>query len=101
LSKVELDYEPNITVGEIGDKPKVQKYHTTDMFYSLFKSSFERVRVANVGDNVTAICEGNKGHQGLRQALEFEFDLPYPDGTRMGLAAEAIAAFSKRLNVAL
>jgi len=37
----------------------------------------------------------------LRAALEFEFDLPYPDGSRLGLVAEAKAAFCKRLGVAL
>ncbi len=37
----------------------------------------------------------------LREAIDFEFDLPYPDGSRMGLAAEARAAFSKRLGVSL
>jgi len=37
----------------------------------------------------------------LREAIDFEFDLPYPDGSRMGLAAEARAAFSKRLGVKL
>ena len=35
----------------------------------------------------------------LREAIEFEFDLPYPDGTRAGLVEEAKAAFSKRLGV--
>ena len=37
----------------------------------------------------------------LRAALEFEFDLPYADGTRMGLVDMALQAFSKRLGVKL
>ena len=37
----------------------------------------------------------------LRAAVEFEFNLPYPDGTRMGLAKEAIAAFEKRMGISL
>jgi hypothetical protein len=37
----------------------------------------------------------------LRKAIEFEFDLPYEDGTRMGLVEEAKVAFSQRLGVAL
>jgi hypothetical protein len=37
----------------------------------------------------------------LKAALAFEFDLPYPDGSRMGLVAEAEAAFSKRLGIKL
>jgi hypothetical protein len=37
----------------------------------------------------------------LKTAIAFEFDLPYPDGTRMGLVEEALEAFSKRLGVKL
>ena len=35
----------------------------------------------------------------LRHAIEFEFNLPYPDGTHAGLVEEAKEAFSKRLGV--
>lgn len=33
----------------------------------------------------------------LGEALDFEFELPYPDGTTMGLSQRARAAFGKRL----
>jgi hypothetical protein len=35
--------------------------------------------------------------QVLSQALAFEFDLPYANGTRMGLVKRAKEAFSNRL----
>lgn len=35
----------------------------------------------------------------LKAALEFEFNLPYPDGSRMGMVDEAVAAFTARQSV--
>ena len=35
----------------------------------------------------------------LRAAIEFEFDLPYPDGTRMDLVKCAMDSFSQRLQI--
>ena len=37
----------------------------------------------------------------LGAALDFEFDLAYPDGTTLGLAKEARAAFGKRHGIKL
>ena len=37
----------------------------------------------------------------LRAALEFEFNVPHPGDLRLGLAAEAKAAFSTRLGIQL
>jgi hypothetical protein len=96
-----LNYEPNITLGEFQSKPKIQKFHSSKEFYDLFKSAFEFVNVKNYANDVGAICRGCSGFAGLREALEFEFDLPYPDGSHMGLASDAVRAFEKRLGVKL
>ncbi len=99
---VALDYEKAVMLSDIQKLPKTQKYHTPRMFYDLFKKVFETVQVAyDCCTNVRAIAAGSLGVGGLREALEFEFDLPYPDGSQMGLATEAIAAFEKRLEVKL
>jgi hypothetical protein len=37
----------------------------------------------------------------LKDALEFEFDLPYPGDQRMGLVARAKEGFSVRLNIGI
>jgi hypothetical protein len=99
----QLDYEEGITLGDIATSPKVQKYHTQKEFYELFKEFFEVVKVDESNSNVQAICAKplkiNK--ERLKTAIAFEFDLPYPDGTRMGLVEEALEAFSKRLGVKL
>jgi len=98
-----LDYEPGIRLGDFQDKPKVQKYHTEKEFHSLFIPFFRSVKVAEMSNNVTAACASARAVDVARlaAAIEFEFDLPYPDGTRMDLVADAKAAFGKRLGVAL
>ncbi|MBN1517461.1 ParB N-terminal domain-containing protein [Candidatus Sumerlaeota bacterium] len=97
-----LSYEENVYLGDIQELPKVQKFHSLDEFYSLFKTAFNRVKVGyDTGSNVSAIAQGCAGFDGLLDALKFEFDLPYPDGSRMGLADEAVAAFEQRLKIKL
>jgi hypothetical protein len=102
VSKMLLNYEDNVMLGDIAAAPKVQKYHTPAMFYDLFKSAFAKVQAGyDTGVNVYAVAKNPLSLKGLKQALEFEFNLPYPDGSRMGLAQEAIAAFSQRHGVDL
>jgi hypothetical protein len=98
-----LDYEPGIRLGDFQDKPKTQKYHTENEFHALFIGLFRSVKVEEMSNNITAICASARSVNvaRLREAIEFEFDLPYPDGTRMGLVQEAKAAFGRRLGVAL
>lgn len=101
-SNFALDYEPGIVLGDFMDKPKVQKYHGPKEFYDLLKGSFRTVNVVDGGGTLFArardpFFDANK----LREALAFEFDLPYPDGSRMGLAEEAIQAFEKRRGCAM
>lgn len=98
-----LDYEPGITLGDIATSPKVQKYHSQREFYELFKQFFLAVQVDESNSNVQAICGKPReiNIKRLKAALEFEFDLPYPDGSHMGLVAEAKQAFSRRLGVKL
>jgi len=102
LTKMIAGYEENVTLGDIQTAPKAQKYHTPKMFYNLFKTAFKTVNVGyDTGVNVRAICAEPLPLDGLKEALEFEFDLPYPDRSRMGLVKEAIDAFEKRLGVKL
>lgn len=93
-----LNYEPGIKLGELGSTPKVQKYHTTDEFRRLFAPFFSIVNIRSSVKNVEAIAARARAvpADALAESLRFEFDLPYPDGTRMGMVSEAIAAFSKR-----
>lgn len=98
FSKFRLDYEPRTTIGEIGERPKVQKYHTPKEWYELWHEFFRSVTVSESQSNVECICYQALPlpDSRLRKALEHEFDLPYPDGSRMGLVQEALDAFRRR-----
>ena len=99
----QLDYEDGITLGDIATSPKVQKYHSQKEFYELFKEFFDLVKVNESNSNVQVVCAKPKkiNAKRLKAALEFEFDLPYPDGSRMGLVKQAKQAFSNRLGIKL
>ena len=93
-----LDYEPGISVGDIQQAPKVQKYHEAGEFYGLFKEHFDAVRVTEASNNVQAECAQPLplDKDALVKSLRFEFELPYPDGSTMSLSERAISAFEKR-----
>ena len=54
-------------------------------------------------NNINATCASARPVDAvrLREAIEFEFDLPYPDGTRMDLVKCAMDSFSQRLQIIL
>ena len=98
-----LGYEDGVRLGEISSKPKMQKFHTPKEFYSLFSEYFARVKITEAANNVQAIAAQPRpiDQDKLSKAIEFEFNLPYPDGSRMGVVVQAKAAFGKRLNLEL
>jgi hypothetical protein len=98
-----LDYEENVAIAEVSTMPKVQKFHKEREWYDLWMTGFDWVKVWTFQQLVCAVCRKPKPVDPvkLRAALEFEFDLPYPDSSRIGLVDEAIAAFSARLGVKL
>ncbi len=98
-----LDYEDGITLGDFSSLPKVQKHFTHKEWGALWEPRFEYVRVEPRRHLVYATCKNPKpiDPATLRAAIEFEFNLPYPDGSRMGLVEEALAAFAQRLHIDL
>jgi hypothetical protein len=98
-----LDYEPNVLLGEFQKLPKVQKYFDEREYADLHATGFNSVKVHSGDGLVYAECADPKplSRKRLREALEFEFDLPYPDGSRMGLVKEACLAFGARLGITL
>ena len=96
---LDLDYEPNTILGDISKHPKVQKGHTQEELRDIFERSFKNI------DRVEMIqrfwyLEASRpvvDLEKLGEALDFEFELPYPDGSTMGLSGRAREAFGKRL----
>lgn len=99
----DLDYEPNTVLGDIGNHPKVQKGHTEEEMREIFAPCFERLRRVELirkfwyVEAVRPVVDP----EALAAALDFEFELPYPDGTRMGLSGMAREAFEHRLGIKL
>lgn len=98
----QLTYESRVLM-TIGQKqPKMQKYHTPREWYDLWSTGFEWVnarRLSNSLVGVTARRPKPIDVQRLKEAIEFEFDLPYPGDQRMGLVGRAKEAFSRRLSI--
>ena len=98
-----LDHEEGTVLSDFLEKPKVQKYHTMPEFQALFRAGFGGVQTTHVGSN----CQGTFTRPRpvdparLAAAIDFEFELPYPDGTTMGRSAQARAAFGRRLGIDL
>ena len=59
---------------------------------------FARVIVSESSTDVMCIADRPRpvSQERLVAALRHEFNLPYPDGSRMELTAEALEAFRKR-----
>ena len=94
-----LEYESGIRIGDFQDKPKVQKYHTKREFYDLFSPYFRQVEIRELSGNITAKCSNVRRipWERIEEAIRFEFNLPYPDGTRMGLVDKALNVFKSLL----
>ena len=100
----ELPYEDGVVLGDYAAKPKMQKYFHEREFVNLFRREFRAVvHSQRKGGVIWCAVREPRGvdKTQLRQAIAFEFDLPYPDGSRLGLVDEARAAFGQRLGVSL
>ena len=98
-----LSQETGTAIGELSTTPKIQKFYSPQEFEALFSQFFAVVDVGSKASSVTAACRGPLPirPRELVASLRFEFNLPYPDGTRMELAQLALRTFSKRLGIDL
>ena len=101
MNLLTMEFDIHMRYGRLSDKPKVQKYHTKKEFYELFSPFFRNVQISEMTGNVNAKCENVRRipWERLEEALRFEFNLPYPDGSRMRLVGEAISAFKHRYEI--
>lgn len=97
----DINYEPHTSIGQLNDHPKVQKGHTKEELFEIFSPCFKNIKRCDMIGTFwyleadTPVVDLDK----LGEALDFEFELPYPDGSRMGMSDRARAAFEKRLGV--
>ena len=98
-----MKMEQGTTLGDLAVSPKLQKFFEEDEWKALWERHFGMVQTGLVGGMVTARCRKPLflHTRDLAESLRFEFNLPYPDGKRMGLVRLALDAFSKRLGLSL
>lgn len=87
LLTFDLDYEPNIVLGDLRQHPKVQKGHTEEELRNIFGQSFKKINRLEIISNFWYLEASQPivSLERLAEAIDFEFELPYPDGTTMGL----------------
>jgi len=95
--------EKNMTLGNNNKFFKAQKFFEPEELFRMVSMFFSKVELAIVEQNlyVKATMPRRANPQMLREALELEFDLPYEDGSTMGLKDKAIEIFSEYLGVPL
>lgn len=94
-----FDSEPGVRIGDLMRRPKIQKFESQESAKAMFAKFWRSVEFWPGGNIffVKASAPMGINPKVLGDALAFEFNLPYDDGTTMGLADYAKAAFSKRL----
>lgn len=95
--------EKGVVLGDVATAPKAQKFYEEAEFRDLFARHFGSVEVGLSDGMVTARCRKPLlfHPRDLAASLRFEFNLPYPDGKRMGLVKQALDVFSVRLGLSL
>ena len=98
-----FDSEPGVRVGDVVKNPKLQKFHTQEEADAMFKRLWNKSEFWPGGNVFYYKLSAPKGVNPdvLSRALELEFDMPYSNGTTMGLVAKAKEVFGKRLKVKL
>jgi hypothetical protein len=98
-----LDYEPNITLGDAGRAPKVQKAHSPDEVKAMLNPFYGKIEITASSNYIWFRGRYPKrvNPKVLTAAITEEFNLPYADGSRLDRVDAALAAFSKRLGVKL
>lgn len=97
--QMKANYESNTIVGEIiTGAPKAQKFYTLDELKEQVGKYYYNAIGFDSGGNVYVHGSGAKkiDKKKLREAIIFEFNLPYPNEESLGMEKEAIKAFTKR-----
>lgn len=96
-----MDGEPGVRIGDVTSRPKMQKFHSQAEADAMFKRFWRTVEFWGGGNifyfKLTHPLRSNLNV--LKQCIDFEFDLPFLDGTTLGLAKEANAAFMTRMGL--
>lgn len=95
------DMEPNMYVGQTIGTLKVQKFFYPDELRKMLEVFWGKVDIKHSANNLVATCRlPKRPHpQLLKEALEFEFNLPFSTGETLNLVAEAKQVFSSYVGI--
>lgn len=98
IGSFKIEYEEGTLLTDFSEHPKAQKYHSLPEFRALFATRFEKVQAAHSQSNCQVIASKPRPIDpvALAHAIDFEFDLMYPDGTSMMCASYGREQFGKR-----
>ena len=98
-----LETEEGAVLSDLTATPQIQKFFSEEEFRALLFPFFRFVKVSLKDNNAHGIgaIPLPVDPDRLRAALKFEFELPYEDGSTMGLSDQALEAFSERLAISL
>jgi len=103
-SSFSAGYEEGVVVSDLMKHPKAQKYFTVDEWQELWSLGFSHVESYLYKPNqlVQMVARDPLPIDSLKlaEAIKFEFDLPYPEGS-LDRVEQALDAFSARLEMAL
>lgn len=101
LLSFDLDYEPNTVLSDLSKYPKVQKGHLKNEMIEIFSNCFRKIKRLELINTFWYLeaCEPIINPSALAEAIDFEFNLPYPDGSCACLSKMAREAFEKRLGI--
>lgn len=103
MSMFNLEYEPNITLGDLNFAPKVQKFFHPHEIAGMVRVFFEKVEVVPfIGGNYLWFhgqAPKRINPPVLKRALMHQFDLPYPNGERIDRVDAALDAYGTRLGI--
>jgi hypothetical protein len=93
--------DPNTTLGNDSRFFKVQKFYDIDELTKMLSVFWGKVEAKTVQHHVFAKCQYPRRSNSklLREAIDLEFNMPYQDGSRMGLNVRAKEVFTKYLHL--
>lgn len=96
-----FDTEPSVRIGDVMHNPKIQKFHTQEEARNMFQTFWEKIEFFPGGNIFYFRLSSPKrvNPNILGQAIDLEYDMPYQDGTTMGLAPLAREIYAERLGI--
>ena len=102
-SPIRLDHEAGTVIGDVRKMPKVQKFHTRIEITNLLSIFWCHVKTWEVGQSIyfSASYPKRINTKVLRESIDYEMNVPYPEGLSLGLSDQFKDAISYKHGISL